>query len=267
MSINNKGKNNPNYKNGNRIKGNYPCQICKKNIFREKRRSNIRCKDCYNKDRAKNKKSRSEISKKSYEKNKEKRLKKIREYRSRPEIKIKKRKKQLEYSRRPEIKKRRKAYTKEYCSRPETKEKSKLNSRKRRKNPKIRDKERANQRTKEHRERVNKKRRERMKNDKNFAIQHRLRRLLHRALVEYGEGKKWKSSKYGINYQAIIEHLRPFPEKLSEYHIDHIKPLCSFDLTKPEQIKKAFAPSNHQWLTIQENLKKGSRFDNKLFKL
>ena len=68
------------------------------------------------------------------------------------------------------------------------------------------------------------------------------------------------SKKYGINYKAIIEHLKPFPENISEFHIDHIKPLCSFNLEDPEEIKIAFAPENHQWLTIQENLSKGGRY-------
>jgi hypothetical protein len=59
---------------------------------------------------------------------------------------------------------------------------------------------------------------------------------------------------------AIIKHLTPFPKDRENYHIDHIKPLCSFDFNDPEQIKEAFAPENHQWLTIEENLKKGGRF-------
>ncbi len=73
-------------------------------------------------------------------------------------------------------------------------------------------------------------------------------------------GKIWLASKYGINYKLIIEHLKPFPENLSKYHIDHIQPLCSFNLEDTKEIKKAFAPENHQWLTIQENLCKGGKY-------
>ena len=62
--------------------------------------------------------------------------------------------------------------------------------------------------------------------------------------------------KYGIDIAAIIKHLKPFPEDLSKYHIDHIKPLCSFDMNDPEEVKKAFAAKNHRWLTKEENLKK-----------
>ena len=64
------------------------------------------------------------------------------------------------------------------------------------------------------------------------------------------------ASKHGISYKLIIEHLKPFPEDLSKYHVDHIKPLCSFDLTNSEEIKIAFAPENHQWLTAKENKEK-----------
>ena len=70
------------------------------------------------------------------------------------------------------------------------------------------------------------------------------------------------SKKYGIDYKEIIEHLKPFPEDLSKYHIDHIIPLCSFrfinedDSINFEEIKKAFAPENHQWLLKEENLRK-----------
>ena len=39
-----------------------------------------------------------------------------------------------------------------------------------------------------------------------------------------------------------------------EYHIDHIKPCSSFDLSKPEDQAKCFHYSNLQILTATENL-------------
>jgi len=96
------------------------------------------------------------------------------------------------------------------------------------------------------------------KTNKNFRIKILLRTRLGVALNTYTKtGKIWSASKYGINYKAIIEHLKPFPRDISLYHIDHIKPLCSFNLEDPEEIKRAFAPENHQWLTAQENMSKG----------
>lgn len=99
------------------------------------------------------------------------------------------------------------------------------------------------------------------KKDPNFLIRCRLATNLWTALKKYSKtGKIWKSKAYGIDYNAIIEHLKPFPKNISKYHIDHIRPLCSFELTDPEEVKKAFAPKNHQWLTPQQNFSKGGRY-------
>jgi hypothetical protein len=43
------------------------------------------------------------------------------------------------------------------------------------------------------------------------------------------------------------------------WHIDHIRPCASFDLTDPEQQKECFHYSNLQPLWAEENLKKGAR--------
>lgn len=93
----------------------------------------------------------------------------------------------------------------------------------------------------------------------NYHIGLRLRNLLWYALNKYTKnGKVMVSTKYGVDYHSIIEYLKPFPTDLSKWHIDHIKPLCSFDLTNPEEVKKAFAPENHRWLRYNENCSKAS---------
>ncbi len=47
-----------------------------------------------------------------------------------------------------------------------------------------------------------------------------------------------------------------------KWHIDHIKPISSFDLSKEDEVKKCFHYSNLQPLWEIDNLKKGSKFDN-----
>ena len=45
-----------------------------------------------------------------------------------------------------------------------------------------------------------------------------------------------------------------------EWHIDHIRPCASFDLTDPEQQKECFNYKNLQPLWAEDNLSKGDRF-------
>lgn len=46
------------------------------------------------------------------------------------------------------------------------------------------------------------------------------------------------------------------------WHIDHIRPCCSFDLTKKEQQEECFHYSNLQPLWATDNLKKGGTWEN-----
>ncbi len=102
------------------------------------------------------------------------------------------------------------------------------------------------------------------KTDKNYNIKIRIRCLFRMALKTYTKtGKIYSCKKYGIDWKKVIEHLKPFPKNISKYHIDHIKPLCSFDLENPEEIKIAFAPENHQWLLAEENMIKGGDINNR----
>ncbi len=101
-----------------------------------------------------------------------------------------------------------------------------------------------------------------IKEDLDFAIRTRLRRRLSYAINLYLKERRYlKSRDFHLDYENIIHHLKPFPKYIKDYHIDHIIPLCSFDLTKKEEILKAFAPENHQWLLIKENLVKGGKID------
>jgi hypothetical protein len=100
----------------------------------------------------------------------------------------------------------------------------------------------------------------RREKDTQFEIAIRLRNLLYQAFKRYTKnGKTSSSKKYGIDFGVIINHLKPFPKDIKNWHIDHIKPLSSFNLEKSKEIKKAFAPENHQWLIGSENIKKGNK--------
>jgi len=173
---------------------------------------------------------------------------------------------QKDYNKKPEIKKMRSIWDKEYRKRhPEWKERHRIQAvtiykQKRAEYQKIYGK-RA-----EVREKIRTKERLRLQIDKQFAIADRLRRSLNHAMNKYSKtGKIMSSKKYGINWKEIINSLKPFPDNLREYEIDHIIPLHTFDLTDTEQVKKSFSPSNLQWLTIQENrIKSGKLLINNI---
>ena len=181
----------------------------------------------------------------------------MKEYHSRPEIKVKVRVAKIKYRKTQKGK----INEKEYRSRPEIKIKRHTNSIKYLKTQKRKNYMKKYCKTTEFKIKRNKKRMKKYNNDKIYRIRNLLRNRLWEVMKNYTEnGKIWRSRTYGIDYQAIIKHLSPFPENISEYHIDHIKPLCSFDLEDPEEVKKAFMPSNHQWLLVYDNLSKGSKY-------
>lgn len=88
-----------------------------------------------------------------------------------------------------------------------------------------------------------------------------IRNHIKYALKTYGKGKYKKALEYGIDIYGIVAHLGQPPEDGKEWHIDHIIPLSSFDLSDPYQIIEAFAPENHRWLEKNENLRKSDRIE------
>jgi len=111
----------------------------------------------------------------------------------------------------------------------------------------------------------------RKKSDLGFLISKRVRTRIKDALKKYLRHKSIdnikSSDEYGINYKEIIKNLvKNLPENFNyrNYHIDHINPLCLFNLKNKDELKKAFAPENHQWLSIEEHKKK-TKLDIKKF--
>ena len=50
-------------------------------------------------------------------------------------------------------------------------------------------------------------------------------------------------------------------ENYGDWHVDHIRPCCSFDLTDPEQQRECFNYTNLQPLWAKDNLAKGGRYE------
>ena len=182
-------------------------------------------------------KVKSKAYKKAYrEKNKEELKAKAEVKRNTPKAKANRKL----YLQKPKVK----ARIKEYCK--ENKEEIKVRMKKYHQKPKVKA-------------RTNTNNRNRYLNDKEFAIRGRLSGLLRYALNTYSKtGKIQSSNKYGMDIKAIIEHLKPFPD-LSLYEVDHIVPLSWFNFNNPEEIRWAVEPTNHQWLTKEENRSKGNR--------
>lgn len=86
--------------------------------------------------------------------------------------------------------------------------------------------------------------------DLNVMISGRIRARVYIAIKVHAQGKPTGISKYGLDLLAIATHLGPPPGPPHEYQVDHVIPVCMFDMTDPEQVKRAFAPENHQWLHI-----------------
>jgi hypothetical protein len=107
-----------------------------------------------------------------------------------------------------------------------------------------------------------------LKNDIKFRILRRIRNRIYCALVRQKKIKKIKSftSLVGINREQLWKHLEStFKSGMTKknhglWHIDHIRPCASFDLTSPKQQAKCFHYTNLQALWAKENLTKGAKY-------
>jgi hypothetical protein len=115
----------------------------------------------------------------------------------------------------------------------------------------------------EHRKKYQK---EKYKTDVNHKIRCILRSRIRKAIKN-----NYKTSSsielLGCSIQEVREHLESqFKEgmtwdnhSLDGWHIDHIKPCTSFDLSDPEQQKECFHYTNLQPLWAEENISKGAK--------
>jgi hypothetical protein len=119
---------------------------------------------------------------------------------------------------------------------------------------------------KEIKDRIAKYMREKRKNNPQFIIKERLR---HRIWMSLNRINKKKSTKtielIGCSYDFLKNHIeKQFKvgmawNKPNSFHIDHIRPLASFDLADPKQLKLACHWTNIQPLTPTENKRKSAK--------
>lgn len=106
----------------------------------------------------------------------------------------------------------------------------------------------------------------RLKNDINYLLLKNMRIRIYYAI------KRTKKSKHTIELVGCsILELKSYLESkwapgmnwenynLHGWHIDHIRPCASFDLSKPEEQKKCFHYTNLQPMWAEDNWKKGAR--------
>jgi signal recognition particle GTPase len=116
----------------------------------------------------------------------------------------------------------------------------------------------------EHKEQINQYINNRLKTDINYKITHYLRTRLTKAL-KYSSKLKTTVELIGCSVEELKTHLASkFTKNMSfdnygKWHIDHIKPCASFDLSKPEEQLKCFNYTNLQPLWAKDNLSKGDK--------
>lgn len=116
--------------------------------------------------------------------------------------------------------------------------------------------------------RISRYEKERKARDPVFAMMKRLRMRLHHAVRAAGTKKADHTLELiGCTPRELCEHLETLflPdmtwENRSEWHIDHKRPVSSFDLRDPDQQRECFYYTNLQPLWGEDNLKKGNRTD------
>lgn len=125
--------------------------------------------------------------------------------------------------------------------------------------------------------------RERYRTDPRFNILQRVRSAIRKkrrkgdlgSLARMAIKRGGASTKFemltGYDIKTLASHIeRNFSDGMSwdeflsgNIHIDHIRPLSSFDLTDPKEVREAWRLDNLQPLWAADNLAKGATYDRK----
>ena len=95
-----------------------------------------------------------------------------------------------------------------------------------------------------------------------FKLKKAMRCRLNQVLLKYTKGKKFGSSKYGIDWNKITESLTKSAALMGEtissfrnkdYDVDHIIPCCLYNLENVNEVAKCYNKHNLRWLSAVEN--------------
>jgi len=120
---------------------------------------------------------------------------------------------------------------------------------------------------KNNREKVNAYRENKYKNDPNFRLAQVIRVRMRKVIKNKSQSSK---KLMGADIETVKKHLESlFQDGMSwdnhgfnGWHIDHIIPCASFDLTDPKQQKKCFHYTNLQPLWAKDNLSKSDNYEH-----
>lgn len=112
---------------------------------------------------------------------------------------------------------------------------------------------------------------EKMKRDPLYKLERRLRCRIYHALIAQGQTKTQRTHKYlGCTsqfFQEWIEYQLYDGMTMDNYgkfwHVDHVTPCASFDLSDPEQLDKCFNWKNLRPYKAEKNLIKNDKIDPK----
>ena len=111
--------------------------------------------------------------------------------------------------------------------------------------------------------------RNRRRNDENFRLIDNTRRRINMTLN--GKTKSFHTKDIlGIDvetYKRWIEHQMTPEMNWSNIHIDHVKPISSFDISNEDELLEAFNWKNTQPLLKKDNLRKGCKYNELDYRL